>query len=856
MLKPEKTLYKATGLYRRVSAVLFLSLFLLWGRVVDADSDKIIVKVYDLPRPGEVGVMFRAQRAVVDAFLQRPENAQVELVPFMGLRAETLQLEVGPLMALAGGIAPDLLYVNFRKSDSYIQEGFLRPLDDFLIAESERQGIPLDPEQPFRDDEVPAILKHRVPKAVWPVIYRAGPDGKKHVWALPHNVFVVALMYRKDLFVEAGLDPEKPPQTWDELYEAARRIHDPQRGIYGIGLIGGPTSSWNFMSFLWSAGADAVTLDENGEWRAVYDSDEAVLAFDFYRKLIADPVQKYGKTYRGVAYRDPDLFFKWPTGRIGMIFAYLEGRILAQINPEDTGIAPVPMGPGGRIGSELNCPMMGIASTTTDPKVLQKAWEFMWFYDSKQAHEIMAKVFIEMGYGRFANPVWLEEFGYTEYLRQIPESWRQTYKIAMEHGRPEPYGKNCDLIYIEMSRPLNQIAEGNFSGMSEEQRRAEIKRILTGAVRSTNEKMLGRLPPNVERFRKRVALVVAAVICAVFSLVFYRVYQDFTPEWARHTGWGFWRYRKAYLLILPAAALIILWQYVPLAQGSIIAFQDYKIVRPTRFVGLGNFAQILFDPLFWKYLWNSTYYMLLSIGLCFWPPIFLAILLQEVPRGKVLFRILFYLPAVTTGLVIAFLWKNFFDPSDAGFMNQVVALWDSAVVGTSDHVPFMGWLAKLALGPQRWLQDPKLAMVCVMLPQLWAGLGPGCIVYLAALKSIPDDFYEAAEIDGAGFRAKIRHIVIPYLKPLIIINFIGAFIAAFRSANFIFIMTGGGPGDATHVLGYEIWIRSFLYLKFGIGAAMAWILGSLLIGFTSYQLRIMSRLQFKTVSAEETSQNR
>ncbi|HOJ32020.1 MAG TPA: extracellular solute-binding protein [Candidatus Hydrogenedentes bacterium] len=821
------------------------------GVRAEEGAKKVRVTVYNLPRPGEGGVMFRAQRAVVDAFLQRPGNENVELVPFMGLRAETLMLEVGPLMALAGGIAPDLLYVNFRKSDSYIQEGFLRPLDDFLIAETKRQGLPIDETQPFRDDEVPEILRHRVPKAVWPVIYRAGPDGKKHVWALPHNVLVVALVYRKDLFLEAGLDPEKPPQTWEELYEAARRIHDPQRGIYGIGLIGGPTSAWNFMSFLWSAGAEAITQDEHGEWRAVYDSDAAVLAFDFYRKLIADPVQKYGKTYRGVAYRDADLYFKWSTGRIGMMFNYLEGRILAQINPEDTGIAPVPKGPAGALGSELNCPMMGIAATTTDPDVLQKAWEFLWFFDSKEAHEIMLRVFIDMGYGRFANPVWLEEFGYTDYLRQIPESWRKAYQTAMEHGKPEPYGKNCDLVYIEMSRPLNQIAEGDFSGLTDEQRRTHIKGILQAAAKSTNEKMLGILPPEVERFRKRVALGVAVIICAVFFFVFYRVYQDFTPEWARSAGWSFFKYRKAYLLILPAAALVFLWQYVPLAQGSVIAFQDYKIVRETRFVGLGNFAQVLFDPLFWKYLWNSTYYMLLSIGLCFWPPIFLAILLQEVPRGKILFRVLFYLPAVTTGLVIAFLWKNFFDPSDAGFMNQVIDLWDSFVKGTATHVPLMGWFAKLALGPQRWLQDPKLAMICVMLPQLWAGIGPGCIVYLAALKSIPDDFYEAAEIDGAGFRAKIRHIVIPYLKPLVIINFIGAFIAAFRSANFIFIMTAGGPGDATHVLGYEIWIRSFLYLKFGIGAAMAWILGSLLIGFTSYQLRIMSRLQFKAVSAAE-----
>jgi len=313
----------------------------------------------------------------------------------------------------------------------------------------------------------------------------------------------------------------------------------------------------------------------------------------------------------------------------------------------------------------------------------------------------------------------------------------------------------------------------------------------------------------------------------------------------------FRKYKWAYLLLLPAALTVALWQYYPLVRGAMIAFVDYKIVAKSRLVGLDNFAAVLFDRLFWVSLWNSTLYMLLSLALVFWPPIVLAILLQEVPRGKVLLRVLFYLPAVASGLIIVFLWKNFYDPSDSGLLNQLILNYNWVVEWTATHVPLLGWLTHLKMTTLRWLDDPRLAMVCVILPQMWAGLGPGCIIYLAALKSIPDDYYEAADIDGAGFLSKITHIVIPYLRPLIIINFIGAFIAAFKSMEYVFVMTGGGPALATHVLGYEIWIRSFMYLKFGIGAAMAWILGSLLIGFTSYQLRILSRLQFKTAGEVE-----
>jgi multiple sugar transport system permease protein len=137
-------------------------------------------------------------------------------------------------------------------------------------------------------------------------------------------------------------------------------------------------------------------------------------------------------------------------------------------------------------------------------------------------------------------------------------------------------------------------------------------------------------------------------------------------------------------------------------------------------------------------------------------------------------------------------------------------------------------------------------MLCIIIPGIWAGAGPGSIIYLAALKSIPEDMYEAADVDGAGIWTKIRHIVFPSLKPLIIINFVGAFIGAFKAMENVFVMTGGGPNYATHVMGLDIWHNAFLYLKFGFATAEAWIMGSMLIGFTMYQLRILKDLRFST----------
>jgi len=131
-----------------------------------------------------------------------------------------------------------------------------------------------------------------------------------------------------------------------------------------------------------------------------------------------------------------------------------------------------------------------------------------------------------------------------------------------------------------------------------------------------------------------------------------------------------------------------------------------------------------------------------------------------------------------------------------------------------------------------------------VIPMVWAGMGPGCLIYLAALKGIPDDYYEAADIDGANFLDKILFVVFPTLKVLIIINFVGVFISSWYGATGnILVMTGGGAN--TEVAGLHIWYKAFTYLKFGPATAMAWMLGFLLIGFTLHQLKILARVEFR-----------
>ncbi|MCL2641330.1 MAG: sugar ABC transporter permease, partial [Phycisphaerales bacterium] len=261
------------------------------------------------------------------------------------------------------------------------------------------------------------------------------------------------------------------------------------------------------------------------------------------------------------------------------------------------------------------------------------------------------------------------------------------------------------------------------------------------------------------------------------------------------------------------------------------------------------FANVLFDPVFYYALWTTLKYAIISIVFGFFTPIILAFLLTEIPKGKILYRTLYYLPAVLSGAVVMFLWKDFY--SRYGLLNQFINVF----------VDFLNWLPLLNFNLDHvrmvWLEHPIAALFCIKAPMIWAGMGPGCLIYLAALKTIPDEYYEAAEIDGAGIWHKLRHVAVPGIKGLIIINFIGAVIGTFHGGSeMVLAMTGGGPYQpygATEVIGLHIFWQTFGSLRFGPGAAMAWILGSMLIGFTVLQLTRLSKMEFRAAGATDTS---
>ncbi|MHB9106697.1 MAG: extracellular solute-binding protein [Armatimonadota bacterium] len=813
-----------------------------------AGGKPVTVTVFGLPSGSDAyDINAKANLAVAVAFMQRYPN--IKLRPFSFLRVPgagnmSMAQDTDTLMSMAAGSAPDVLQVNFRQSESFIRQGFLLPLDDYIKQWEEAPG--------GKEELARTIPSPRL----WDVARRVGPDGKEHTYCLPPMLYVMTLMYRKDVLRAAGLNPEHPPKTWDEFYRMCVQVCDPRQGVYAYSL----ENSWRLTWILWSAGSEILVQDGNNKenWYAAYDDEHAVKGYQFAWKLISAPwvicptceehyaiepkatsvacptghrfttdeLTRRKSLFRGVC--TPPGMDAWNTGKQAFLTNYMTDMQMAgMVDPTLIGVTTVPVGPTGISSAEINSTMLGLNGTLKEGGKRDAAWAYIRFRASEEAKRIQTKVFTEAGYARYINPMYLRQFGYEAYLREVPPGWEQTYQQALLSGHPEPYGKNAQQIYNEMDRAWDQVK------MLPSPEADTVRALLRYNVKLTNERLIGYIPPKERRKRDWTALAVVLLSLIAFgwmlryTLATYGAALESSNQRSRAERR---RVLLAWLVMLPALAAVILFQYYPLGRGSVIAFQDYQLLLGSQWVGLKNFGDVLFAREFWMALKHSLQFAAIALGCGFLMPVALALLLSEIPKASLFFRIVYFLPSITSGIVITLLWMQLYDPSPYGMINQM--------------------LAALHLPGQSFLSDPKLAMFWIILPGIWAGTGPGCIIYLAALRQIPEEYYEAADIDGAGFFAKLRTITIPYLKPLLIINFVGAAGGAFKAFEPVWIMTAGGPADTTRVVGLEVWQQSFMYLRYGYATAMGWILASLLIGFTVFQLRYLSKVQFRLAKSE------
>jgi multiple sugar transport system permease protein len=281
--------------------------------------------------------------------------------------------------------------------------------------------------------------------------------------------------------------------------------------------------------------------------------------------------------------------------------------------------------------------------------------------------------------------------------------------------------------------------------------------------------------------------------------------------------------REFYLFISLWIVGFILFDAGPIVASLLTSFTDWSLLTAPKWVGLGNYVKMARDPLFFSALWNSLYFGVGSVGLGLIVSFLLALLLNQKVFGMALFRTIFYLPSVVSGIAVAILWIMILN-ADFGLLNTA-----------------LGWFGIKGPG---WLVQPQWVKPALILMSLW-GAGGSMVIYLAGLQNVPQHLYEAAEIDGAGPWGKFWNVTVPMMSPVIFYNLIVGFIASVQGFVLVLIMTGDGrPANAALMIGLYLYRQAFVNFNMGYASALAWVLLMVIMLFTAAQFYLAKHWVF------------
>ena len=282
----------------------------------------------------------------------------------------------------------------------------------------------------------------------------------------------------------------------------------------------------------------------------------------------------------------------------------------------------------------------------------------------------------------------------------------------------------------------------------------------------------------------------------------------------RHAGWGF---------AAPALFLIVTCFFLPVAAGLLLSLTDfdiYAVASPdtARFVGLANYGRLLADPVFRQALGNTLYFVVVGGPLSVAVSLAAALLLaSKLARFPTFYRSVYFAPVVTTLVAVAVVWR-YLDHPRYGLLDQA--------------------LGAIGIRPIDWLGDPHWAMPAIIVLAVWKNFGYNMLILIAGLQRIPDELYEAAALDGAGWWSRFRHVTLPGLGPMLLFVSVLTMLGNFQLFAEPYVMTQGGPLQSTVSVLYFMYEEGFKWWNLGSASAVAFVLFLFIFGLTALQLRL------------------
>lgn len=278
--------------------------------------------------------------------------------------------------------------------------------------------------------------------------------------------------------------------------------------------------------------------------------------------------------------------------------------------------------------------------------------------------------------------------------------------------------------------------------------------------------------------------------------------------------------RWGYLFVAAPFVQFLIFSIIPVAFSIYASFTNWNVFSDIKMVGLRNYTQLFTDERFWRALTNTlVYYIGIPVGMLL--ALLLAIMMQKDVLSNKVFRVVFYLPAVSSVVAISILWSWIYN-ADYGILNLALR--------------FFG-----IQGPN-WLSDPRFIKPAMIIMGVWSGLGPTILLLLAALKNVPVSLYEAAAIDGAGGIRRFFHITLPMIKPVLFYFLVLGFINNMQTFGSIYVMIPGGGAEYSGAsIVFYLWQKGFTNYQLGYACAVAWVLAIITFGATWLQFRLRGK---------------